>query len=226
MRSEVQRTAAGVGEPAVGEGPGQERADGWAADRAVFAGVAALEQQRGGRVPDPLVVVVGDDERHCTVVVGDATDDHAQHVREFRAYNEEALGVGFRRHDVEQRDHLAAGGHGVLDEAVVAELGELLDSDAGMAEHLDRGPRPERSVLFEAEVSALGGRGALGPDLSDRAVPGHRPAKGFSSRGECPVGGAGDCGGKPLGGCAGSGSDMSDKSGEDRHALTGSLVHA
>ena len=33
-------------------------------------------------------------------------------------------------------------------------------------------------------------------------------------------------GGKPLGGCAGSGSDMSDKSGEDRHALTGSLVHA
>ena len=117
MRSEVQRTAAGVGEPAVGEGPGQERADGWAADRAVFAGVAALEQQRGGRVPDPLVVVVGDDERHCTVVVGDATDDHVQHVREFRAYNEEALGVGFRRHDVEQRDHLAAGGHGVLDEA-------------------------------------------------------------------------------------------------------------
>ena len=49
--------------------------------------------------------------------------------------------------DLQQRDEFAGGGQPVLDEAVVGELGQFLDPDAGVAQHLHGGPGPERAGL-------------------------------------------------------------------------------
>jgi hypothetical protein len=47
---------------------------------------------------------------------------------------------------------LAAGRELVLDKAVVRELGELLDAEAGMVEHFDHRPCPKGPVLLEGEA--------------------------------------------------------------------------
>ncbi|MFI8850185.1 hypothetical protein ACIGW3_08325 [Streptomyces sp. NPDC053499] len=71
---------------------------------------------------------------------------------------QDAFLVGLRRGDLHQRDHFAGRGQPVLQDAVVAELQHLLDPDAGVPQHFDRGPGPESSVLggFEVGPSAAG----------------------------------------------------------------------
>jgi hypothetical protein len=56
-------------------------------------------------------------------------DDGAEHVGELGADDQEPLGVGLGRGDLQQRDQLAGGGQPVLDEAVVAELDQFLGAD-------------------------------------------------------------------------------------------------
>ena len=144
----------------------------------------ALEQQRHRRVPDPFVVVVGGDQRHGAVLAADPADDGGEDVGEFRADHQQPFGVGLGRGDLQQRDEFAGAGQPVLDEAVVGQLGEFLDADPGVAQDLDRGPGPERAVLFAGQVAALAGAGVLGPDPAGWA-------SGFMAgrRSVCPAGG-------------------------------------
>ena len=52
-----------------------------------------------------------------------------EHIGEFGRDDQEPFGVGLGRGDLQQRDQLAGRGQPVLDQAVVAEFGELLDAD-------------------------------------------------------------------------------------------------
>jgi hypothetical protein len=94
------------------------------------------------------VGVVGGCERDGPAGAADPGDDRGQGVGEFGADDEEPFGVGLGRGDSQQGDQLAGGGQAVLDQAVVGELGEFLDPDAGVAQDLDDGPRPERVVFL------------------------------------------------------------------------------
>jgi hypothetical protein len=117
-------------------------------------------------------------------------------------------------------DELAGGGKAVLDQAVVGELGEFLDPDAGVAQDLDDGPGPERVVLLAGQVPPFPAAGLLGPGAGRRvgqagsaellAPGGERLAgSGFAGGAEpgrgvraVAVGGGGEGrqGGKPLAG--------------------------
>ena len=92
--------------------------------------------------------VVGGGERDGPVGAADAGDDRGQDIGELGADDEEPFGVGLGRGDGQQGDELAGGGEAVLDQAVVGELGEFLDPDAGVPEDLDDGPGPERVVFL------------------------------------------------------------------------------
>jgi hypothetical protein len=164
VRDEPQRLAAGIGGPGAGQGVADQVADRGAADGVVLCAVTALEQQRHRRVPYSFVVVIGGHQRHGAVLAADAGDDLAEHVGQFRADDQEPLGVGLGRGDLRQRDQLAGGGQLVLDEAVVGQLGEFLDPDPGVAENLHCSPGPECLVLFQGEVAILAAAGVLCPD--------------------------------------------------------------
>ena len=95
----------------------------------------------------------------------DAADDRGQDVGEFWADHQQPFGVGLRRRDLQQRNEFAGAGQGVLDQAVVGQLGEFLDADAGVAQRFHCGPGPERAVLLTGQVAAFAAAGGvLGPD--------------------------------------------------------------
>ena len=102
-----------------------------------------------------LVVVVGHHEGDRAAAVADPGDDGRQHVGEFGADDQEPFGVGLGRGDLQQRDELAGGGQPVLDEAVMGQLGQLLDPDAGVAQDFHGRPGPERRGALRGS-----GRGA------------------------------------------------------------------
>ena len=56
--------------------------------------------------------------------------DGRQHVGQLRADDQEPLGIGFGRGDLQQRHQLAGGGKPVADQAVVGYLQQFLDADA------------------------------------------------------------------------------------------------
>lgn len=64
-------------------------------------------------------------------------DDRCQDVGELGADDQQPLGVGLGRGDLQQRDDFGAGRRCVQDQAVVAEFGELVDADPGVAQRLD-----------------------------------------------------------------------------------------
>jgi len=196
-----------------------------AADGVVLCSVMALEQQRHRRVPHPFVVVVGGHQRHCAVLAADPGDDLAEHVGQLGADDQEPLGVGLGRGDLQQRDQLAGGRQLVLDEAVVGQLGEFLDPDAGVAEDLDRGPGPERLVLFEGEVAVLAAAGVLCPGPAGGGVGPGWPAQGLAGRGEQLAGRGALGGAQPFCGCLPVGVHFGQQRGKDRDALAGPLVH-
>ena len=92
----------------------------------------------------------------------------AEDVGEFGADDQQPFGVGLGRRDLQQRDQLAGVGQPVLHQAVVAELGQFLDADAGGAQHLDDRPGPERVVFLAGQVAAFPGGRVLGPDPGRR----------------------------------------------------------
>ena len=106
--------------------------------------------------------VVGGCERDGPVGPADAGDDCGQDVGELGADDEKPFGVGLGRGDGQQGDQLAGGGETVLDQAVVGELGEFLDPDAGVPEDLDDGPGPERVVFLAGQVPPAASAGFLG----------------------------------------------------------------
>ena len=82
---------------------------------------------------------------------------------------QQALGVGLGRGDLQQRDKLAGAGQPVLHQAVMGQFCQLLDPDAGRAQHFHDGERPERVLLLLAQVAALAAGRVVGPDLARRS---------------------------------------------------------
>jgi hypothetical protein len=132
MRGEPQRLALRAGQAGGGDRAGQQLADVRAGDETVLGAVAGLEQQGQRRVPDPLVLVVGGDERDRAAGPADSRDDGGQDVGQLRADQQEPFGVGLGRGDLQERDQLAGGREPVLDEAVVGQFGEFLDAYPGV----------------------------------------------------------------------------------------------
>jgi hypothetical protein len=96
----------------------------------VLGAVSTLKQQRGRRQPDAFMRVTGADQRHGATGFPDPADDRGEHVGEFGADDQQPLSVDLRRGDLQQGNELAGGGQPVLDQAVMRELGELLNADA------------------------------------------------------------------------------------------------
>jgi hypothetical protein len=76
------------------------------------------------------VDVEGDHQGDGAGLVPDPADDGAEHVRELRGDDQKPLLVGLGRGDMQQRDQLAGGRDGVLDQAVMGEFCQLLNTDA------------------------------------------------------------------------------------------------
>ncbi len=109
----------------------------------VFQAPVPLEQQRHRRVPDLFVVVVGRDQGDAAGGFTDPGDDGGEHVGQFRGDDQEPFGVGLGRGDLQQRNQFAGGGKPVLDQAVMAEFGQLLNTDSGEPQDFDGGPGPK-----------------------------------------------------------------------------------
>ena len=162
---------AGSVRPAVGEGGVEHVAD-RAASRfggarcrvgvGTAAGPAASQSALGP-------VVGGDDQRDRRGAAADAADDGGQHVGEFGADDQQPFGVGLGRRDLQQRDELAGAGQPVLHQAVVGDLQQFLDPDAGGAQDLDDGPGPEREVFLHRQVAAFPAGRVVDPDLGRAA---------------------------------------------------------
>ena len=144
----------------------------WAVTGPVFCAQAALEQQRHRRVPLTFVVVIGDDQGNAVLVAPDPGDDGAEHVGQLGADDQQPLGVGFGRGDLQQRDELAGSRQPVLHQAVVGQFGQFLDADPRMPQDLNGGPGPEPAMFFEGEVAAFPGAGLVSPD-SRASLGGH-----------------------------------------------------
>jgi hypothetical protein len=84
-----------------------------------------------------------------------------------RAGDQQPLGVGLGRRDLQERDDFPGRGKPVVDQAVVGEFGQFLDPDASGAQDLDGGERPERVLFLFSQIAALAGGWVLGPDLAD-----------------------------------------------------------
>ena len=107
-------------------------------------------------------------------MAADPADDRGQHVGQFRADDQQPFGVGLGWDDLQQRHDFVGGGQTVLHQAVVGELQQLLDPNAGGAQDLNDRPGPEGVVFFAFEVASLAGAGVVRPDLAgDGAVAGN-----------------------------------------------------
>ena len=155
----------------------------------------------------------------------DPADDRAEHVGELGADDQEPFGVGLGGRDLQQRHELAGVGQPVLDEAVVAELEQFLDPDAGQAQDFDDRPRPERVIFLPVEQPLLAGGRVARPDVARVAVRPDGPDEGLPGGGEVlPRLGVAGCGQHsagivtPAGGSAGQ-----DR--QDREAVAGPGVH-
>ncbi len=164
-----------VDQPSSGHRGSEHLQDAAVRERMVLGVDATLEQPRRGGKPHPFVVVVGADQRDRSQRASNPADDLGEHVGQLRADHEEPFLVGLRRRDLQQRDQLAGGGKPVLHQAVVAELEEFFDPDAGGAQHLHDRPDPEGKLLFQGQVAALpGGVGcpdAVNPASADEDRP-------------------------------------------------------
>ncbi len=152
-------------------GRDQALADVAAGQRPVLGAVPALEQERHGRAPGLLEHVVGRHQRQGGVPGPDPEDDRGQNLRELRGDQQQALRIGLGRGDLQHRHHLAGGGQGVGDEAVVGEFQHLLDPDAGVPQDFHRGPGPERRLLLVGQVSPPAGGHVGGVDAAGLSGP-------------------------------------------------------
>jgi hypothetical protein len=131
-------------------------------------------------------------------------DDGSQDVGEFGTDDQQSLGVCLGRGDLQQGDQFGAGRWRVLDQAVVAELGELLDADPGVTQRFDRRPSPEGPVFLPGEVPARAGSGVLTPDLGGRTRAQRCPVQDLAVARELLAVAGGLSSPKPIGAGLGS----------------------
>jgi len=127
---EGERLAGGVGDAGSFQRAGDPAADRRCAERSAVGADVMLEQDGHGRGELAFVDVVGDDERDGAGAVPDAGDDGGEHVGELGRDDQEPFDVALGRGDVQRRDQLPGRGEPVLDQAVMRQLGQLLDTDA------------------------------------------------------------------------------------------------
>jgi len=130
-----------------------------------------LEQEGHGRAPGLFEYVVGRHQRQGGVRGPDPENDRCQNLSQLGGDQQQALGIGLGGCDLQHRYHLAGGGQGVGDEAVVRELQHLLDADAGVPQHFHRRPGPESRLLLVGEVPPLPGGFLGGVDAMDLPGP-------------------------------------------------------
>lgn len=116
--------------------------------------------------------------------MADPADDGAEHVGQLGADDQEPLGVGLGWGDLQQWDQLPGGGEPVLDQAVVAELQQLLDPHAGQLEDFYDRPRPKGVILLPVEETLLAGDGIFDPDAAGGRVRPDRTDQGLARGGE------------------------------------------
>ena len=150
--------------------------------------------------------------------------DRGEHVGQLGADHEQPFLIGLGRCDVQQRDELAGGWQLVLDQAVMGELCELFNPDAGMAENFRGRPGPERVVFLAGEV-APGAGGVVGPDpLGLGGQDG--AAHGLPGCGELLAGSGVARGGQQGGGSGAGLVEGGGQGGDHGEAFPGPLVHA
>src|SRR5215207_1194622 len=159
-------TGGWVGQAGAEQCGGENVANDVRADPAALRAESALEQQRRRWQPYTFLPVVGGDQWDRAGVVADPVDDRAEHIRQFRRDQQESLLVGLRWDDLQQRHDFVGGGQTVLHKAVVRELQQLLNPDAGGPQDFHDRPGPEGVVFFEFEVASLAGAGVVRPDLA------------------------------------------------------------
>ena len=116
-------------------------------------------------------------------------------------------------------------GQPVLDQAVVGELEQFLDPDAGGAQHLDDRPGPERVVFFAGQVVPRAGCRVAGPDSRPVAWCGDGRIRVCPAAVNAAPGGAAQRGcqrARRVGRAAGDGADQDRQDGQ---ALAGAGVH-
>ena len=189
-----------------------------------FSAPVRLEQHRGGRQPDALVVVAGRDQGDGRAVAADAGDDGAEHVGELGLTTSSRSASVLDGADLQQRDQLTGAGQAVLDEAVVAELDQFLGADPGGAQYLDGRPCPERAVFVGGQVAVFPGGQVFGPDASGGAAGGGA-GQGLPGGGD-DVAGAGAAGGLQQGGRVGVlPGGAADQDRQDGEPFAGAGVH-
>lgn len=130
-----------------------------------------------------------------------------EHVGELGRDDQQPFCVGLGRGDLQQRNQLTGRWQPVMDQAVVGQLGEFLDADTGVAQHLDHRPGPEAAVLCEGEVATLPAVGVLGPDAAGGLALHDRAAQGLTCGGEQFTGRAAFGGSEQVGGAGPFGLD-------------------
>jgi len=171
------------------------------------------------------VWVVGGHAGHCARWLPDAVDDRCQDVGEFGADDQQSLGVGLGRGDLQQRDDFGAGRRCVLDQAVVAEFGELFDADPGVSQRFDGRPGPEGPVLLPGEVPARARGGVLAPDLGGRTRAQRCAVEFLAVAGELLTVAGGLSGPEPVGADLGSSVDAGHERRQRGKAFSGPLIH-
>ena len=126
---------------------------------------------------------------------------------------------------MEQWHQFTGRGKSILHHARVGQLGELLDADAGMAQHLNGRPGPEGPMFFQSQVAPFSAIGVLGPDVGDVGPNSGRAPEREPARGEERTRLGGPCGDETLRRPRPTGIDRFDEGGQYRQAFPGPLIH-
>lgn len=94
-----------------------------------------------------------------------ALPEGCEDVGELGRDDEHPFGVGFGRHDLQQQEPFSGAGRRVGSDRGGREFEQLLDPDAGLMEHVRRGPAEERDVFRVGLIDAPGCVEVVEPDL-------------------------------------------------------------
>jgi hypothetical protein len=102
---------------------------------------------------------------------------------------QQPLGVGLRRRDLQQRHQFAGAGQAESNEAVMGAFKQFLDADSVVPQHLDDRPSSKRMLLGPIQQYQLAGVGVASPDIAGKRVGPIDPGEGPSATvNDCPSG--------------------------------------
>ena len=152
-----------------------------------FSSASGIGTTAASRVPDLFVVVVGRDERDAAgrsrirVMIALSTSASSGEMTRSRS-GRSWTGRSAAAEPVHRWREP------ILDQAVMAEFGELLNTDAGQPEDFHGNPGPKSPSFFGFEITALSGVGILGPQMTKRFRRALNAPQEVLSRGELLAG--------------------------------------